>query len=169
MSILSRLTYSLEVKLNMFLQAFKLERRIEDLELQVDALLEMSSAKMKIRNRAAITGHLIDTLMLMEQLGIPFKGHRDSDRLEPESDIKDIHASARKLRTTLQLHSMGNSELAAHLKESPSDATYINPDIQNELITLIGEEISSSISSKVKDASYFAVIADETTDKSIKS
>ena len=39
MSILSRLTYSLEVKLNTLLQAFEFERRIEDAELQVNALL----------------------------------------------------------------------------------------------------------------------------------
>ena len=58
---------SLKVKLNIFLQAFKFERRIEDPELQVDALLETSSAKMKTRNRAAI-GHLIDTLKFIGQL-----------------------------------------------------------------------------------------------------
>ena len=34
------------------------------------------------------------------------------------------------------------------------------------MITLTGNEILSIISSKVKDASCFAVIADETTDKS---
>ena len=55
---------------------------------------------------------------------------------------------------------MGNSELAAHLKESPSNATCLSPDIQNELITLIGEEILSSIFLEVKHASCFAVIAD---------
>ena len=33
MSILSRLTYSLEVKLDIFLQAFEFERRVEDPEL----------------------------------------------------------------------------------------------------------------------------------------
>ena len=54
MSILSRFTYFLEVKQNIFLQAFEFERRIEDPELQVDALLETSSAKMKTRNRGAI-------------------------------------------------------------------------------------------------------------------
>ena len=64
---------------------------------------------------------------------------------------------------------MGNSELAAHLKESPSNATYLSTDIKNELITLIGEEILSNISSEVKDDSCFTVIEDETTDKSIKS
>ena len=58
---------------------------------------------------------------------------------------------------------MGNYELAVHLKEFLSNATYLSLDIQNELITLIGEEISSSTFSEVKDASCFA---DETTDKS---
>ena len=89
MSKLSRLTYSLEVKLNKFLQAFEFERRIEVPELQVDALLETSSAKMKTRNRGALK-HLIDTLKFIGQLGILFTGHRYSDRLEPVSDIKYI-------------------------------------------------------------------------------
>ena len=62
---------------------------------------------------------------------------------------------------------MGNSKLAAHLKESPN-ATYLSPNIQNELIKLIDEEILSSLSFEVKDTPCFAVIADETTDKSIK-
>ena len=39
MSIFSRLEYSLQVKLNIFLQAFQFERRIEDPELQIDDLL----------------------------------------------------------------------------------------------------------------------------------
>ena len=166
MSILSRLTYSFEVKLNIVLQAFEFERRIKDPELQVDALLETSSSKMKTQDRAAI-GHLFDTLKFMWQLGIPFRGYRYSGRPEPASDIKDLSTSTGNFRAILQFHSIGNSELAAHLKESPN-ATYLSPDIQNELITLIGEKILSSISSEVKDASCFAVIADETTDKLIK-
>ena len=152
MNILSRLTYSSEVKLNIFLQAFEFERRIEDPELQVDALLETSSAKMKTRNRAAI-GNLIDNLKFIGQLGIPLRGHRDSRRLEPVSDIKDMNTSSGNFQAILQLHFMGNSKLATHLKESPFEAAYLNPDIQNELITLIDEEILSSISSKVKDSS----------------
>ena len=128
MSTLSLLTYSLEVNLNIFLQSFVFERRIEDPELQVDALLETSSAKMKTRNRAAI-GHLIDTLNFMGQLGIPFRGLRDSDRLEPVSDIKDIDTSTGNFRAILQLYSMGNFELAVHLKESPSNATCLNAQI----------------------------------------
>ena len=86
MSILSRFTYSLEVKF------------IEDPESQVDALLQTSSAKMKTQHRAAIR-HLIDTLKYVEQFGIPFRGHRDSGRLEPISDIKDIDTSTAIFRS----------------------------------------------------------------------
>ena len=70
---------------------FEFERRIEDSELQVDALPETSIAKMKTRNRADI-GHLIDTLKFMGQIGFLFREHRDSGRLEPISDIKDIYS-----------------------------------------------------------------------------
>ena len=70
----------------------------------------------------------------MGQLGISFRGHRASDHLEPVSGIKDINTSTENFRAILQFHFMGNFELAAHLKESPSNATYLSPDIQNELI-----------------------------------
>ena len=49
MSILTRLTYSLQVKLNIFLQAFEFERRIENPNLQIGTILETSSVKMKPR------------------------------------------------------------------------------------------------------------------------
>ena len=76
MSILSPLTYSLEVKLNIFLQAFEFGRRIKDPELQVDALLKTYSAKMKTRNRAAIGQLLtpeslwVSYVFLLEDTGI---------------------------------------------------------------------------------------------------
>ena len=111
---------------------------------------------MKIRNCPAI-GHLIDTLKFTGQLGIPFGRQRDSGRFEPVSDINDEVTSTGSFRAILQLHSVGNSELAAHVEES-RNAAYLNPDIQIKLITIIGEEILSSYSSEVKDASCFAVV-----------
>ena len=50
--------------------------------------------------------------------------------------------STGNFRAVLQLHSMENSE-------SITNATCLSPDIKNELITLIGEEILSCISSEV--------------------
>ena len=78
---------------------------------------------MKARNRAAIR-HLIKILKFMGQLGSPFRGHWESGCLEPACDIKDVNTSTGNFRATLQLHSMGSSELSALFKESFSSATY---------------------------------------------
>ena len=105
MSILSQLKYFLEVKLNLFLQTFEFEQRIEDPELQVDASLKTSSAKMKTQNHATL-GHLIDPLKFGGQLGIPFREHWINGCLEPVSDIKDINTSIGNFHALLQLHSI---------------------------------------------------------------
>ena len=57
----------------------------------------------RVRN-GAVVGHLIDTLKFVGQLGILFRGHRNSGRLEPASDIKDINTSAGTFRAALQFH-----------------------------------------------------------------
>ena len=119
---------------------------------------------MKTRNRAAVV-HLIDTLKFIGQLSFPFRGHRDSGRLKPVSDIKYIDTSTKNFRAILQLHCIRNFELPVHLKESPFNATDLGPVVQNELITLIGKENLPSISSDVRNASCFTVIVDETIDK----
>ena len=102
---------------------FLFERIIEDPELQVDALSETFSVKLKTRNRAVME-RLIDTLKFMGKLGIPFRGLRDSDRLEPVSDIKDIDISTGNFQAIFHHHYMGNLELAAYLKESPFNTFY---------------------------------------------
>ena len=61
MSKLTQLVYSLVVKLNLFLQVLETKRPMQDPKLQVDSLIETSSAKIKTRNCVAIR-HLIDTL-----------------------------------------------------------------------------------------------------------
>ena len=44
------------------------------------------------------------------------------------------------------------------------NATYLSPDIQNELIRIIGKEImQSGIVEEIKDAKFFSTMADEAT------
>ena len=53
-----------------------------------------------------------------------------------------------------------------HLKSAGKNATYISKDTQNELISICGEIVSELIVNDVKDAKFFSVLADETTDSS---
>ena len=60
----------------------------------------------------------------------------------------------------------GKLRTSAHLKESHSIATYLSSDIRNELLV---KKFYQVFSLKLKMLLCFAIIADETTDKSIKS
>ena len=64
--------------------------------------------------------------------------------------------------------SSGDSLLKEHLTTAPKNATYISPDIQNQVIQVLGDHILNKILINVKEAKYFSVIADEVTDSSNK-
>ena len=48
------------------------------------------------------------------------------------------------------------------------NATYTSPDIQNQVIDVLGDHILEKVLTKVKKAQYFSLIADEVTDSSNK-
>ena len=105
----------------------------------------------------------------MGQLGIPFRGHMDSGRFEPVSDIKDINTPQKIFEPYYSVILRETPNLPRTSENLLLMLKYLSPDIQNELITLIVEDILSSIFAEVKNASCFAVIADESTNKLIKS
>ena len=58
---------------------------------------------------------------------------------------------------------MTKKPLATFLENSASNVSYLSPKRQNELISLIGDEILSVISSEIRAAPCFAATADDTT------
>lgn len=58
----------------------------------------------------------------------------------------------------------GDDSLRKHLESAPSNATYISKHTHNELINCCKDEIQSTILRRVKDAQFYSVIFDETTD-----
>lgn len=60
----------------------------------------------------------------------------------------------------------GDTVLQKHLESAASNATYISSTTQNEIIDCCKEEIQSEILTRVRSASCYSVIFDETTDLS---
>ena len=58
--------------------------------------------------------------------------------------------------------------LRDHLAHAPRNAVYTSPDIQNQIINILGEYIRQKIFSMVQRAQFFTIIADEVTDCSNK-
>lgn len=60
----------------------------------------------------------------------------------------------------------GDEKLRNHFKSCGKNATYISWNIQNQIIDACDKVIKSHIVKDVKDATFFSVLADETTDVS---
>ena len=51
-----------------------------------------------------------------------------------------------------------------HLASAPRNATYTSPDVQNQVINILGAHVREKILLRVKQAQFYTVIADEVTD-----
>lgn len=76
--------------------------------------------------------------------GLAIRGHRESDG---------------NLINILQLRSEDDSELATWLKNQQ----YLSPDIINQIISLLGNALLQQLLSSIREARWFAILADETT------
>ena len=62
---------------------------------------------------------------------------------------------------------VGDEVLANHFSQATNRAKYTSPTIQNELISILGEQIRESIVNQIPSyAPYFSILADEVTDVS---
>ena len=108
---------------------------------------------------------IIETVILCGRQNIPLRGSRDAS-LDIERATCENHGNFWAL---LQFRVLaGDLALKEHLATAPKNATYTSPDIQNQVIDIVGDHILEKILSKVKKAQFFTLIADEVTDCSNK-
>jgi len=122
-------------------------------EGQKDDVMSMLSSAFqdKITRNRSILHSILKTIYLCGKQNIPLRGHTE----EKSNFIALINYRAE----TDQI-------LATHLQNSPPNARYLSPTIQNELIDICGRQLQQVIVSECNSANCFSVIADETTDVS---
>ena len=64
--------------------------------------------------------------------------------------------------------SAGDNILRDHLASAAKNASYTSPDLQNQVIDILGDHVREKILVKVREAQCFTLIADEVTDCSNK-
>jgi hypothetical protein len=96
-----------------------------------------------------ILGILFETIALCAKQNIPLRGH-----FELESNYFAI----------LEYRSQSDPDLAAHLASGPAKGKYLSPIIQNEMINILGDQITRSLVAQCNEAGAFALLADECTD-----
>ncbi len=143
-----------------FIDRMSGKRESVSIQLREGARQSIQSKRKKLRS-------IIETIVLCGRQNIALRGHRDSG-----TDIEDAQAaSTNHGNFWALLHfriSAGDTVLRDHLQSVARNATYTSPDIQNQLISILGDQICDTILRKVNSSLCYTVIADEVTDCSNK-
>ena len=92
---------------------------------------------------------LLSSVRFLARQGLAFRGHTETSE-----------AFEGNLYQLLQLRSEQNNHMRLWLKKRE----YISPDIVNEIIVLMGQNVLRTILAQIKTSMWFALIADEASD-----
>ena len=113
---------------------------------------------------------LIKTIILCGRQNFALRGHRDAAIICNGQCTSETPRRLGNFWALLDFRiDAGDMSLAEHLISARGNATYTSGQIQNELIDIIGRQIRQYIDSRVQQAKWFTVIANEVTDASTKN
>lgn len=124
----------------------------------------MNSNRMKTvaENRERLRP-IIESIIFLGRQNIAIRGHRDQGKLNTTTSSSVINEG--NFRELLKFRvSSGDTILEEHLKSCNSKATYISHTTQENIINCCKDELLAYILNEVKEAKYYSVIFDETTD-----
>ena len=108
---------------------------------------------------------IVDTILTCARQNIALRAHRgevgavDANGVEPAENDGNFRSLLRyRIRA-------GDKVLEEHVRTAKRNAIYHSPDIQNSLLSAAGDLVKEQILSRVKKATCWAIIADETTDR----
>jgi hypothetical protein len=104
------------------------------------------------RNKAALIS-IVKTIVLCGRQNLPLRGH--TDERSNFSALLEYRAECDEL-------------LHQHLSSSPKNAMYVSHRIQNELISICGQQLLSSVLLECRRARFYSLLIDETTDASVR-
>ena len=114
----------------------------------------MSRRQVEIRHNREILSHILDIIKFLAKQNIPFRGHDERSSSSNRGNFLElVHLQARY-----------DDVLKQHLESAPRNSMYLSVDIQNQLIQAMGDEVLSKIIEQVRDANFFSLLVDETSD-----
>ncbi|CAH0560642.1 unnamed protein product [Brassicogethes aeneus] len=133
-------------------QSFKSTKNQQSVASQIST----AHTKLIQQNREYIKS-IVRCIIYLSTQGLALRGHDESTTTgQNRGNFLEL----------LDLISRDNKIIAKRLLEGPKNAKYTQHSIQNELIHCLAELTNKHISNEVKEAPYFALMADETKDPS---
>ena len=109
----------------------------------------------KIKQNRAILLSIIDVVIVLGKHNVPFRGHNWDKTTHREDGNFDFF---------LHWRAELDPVLKGHLQTSKKNASYTSPQVQNELIELVGAEIKDQIMTDARSSRWFSIMADECSD-----
>ena len=120
----------------------------------IDKSVEASKQK-QINFWMEVVERLIKIVLLLARNNLAFRGHREKLGTSGNGNFLQI----------VELLASYDDVLKQLVNKSHSNRiTYLSPQIQNELISLLARNVRSTITSEIRDAPYFAIMLDTTQD-----
>ena len=133
-------------------------KTIEKPQFDIRNRLDQQRKKKLETNRKKLIP-IIESIMFLERQNISLRGYRDDGPIVFNSN--DNEGNFREL---LKYRSTYEETLLNHLTNINNKATYTSKTTQNELIECCGELIQNKIIKRIKEAKFYSIIFDETTD-----
>ncbi len=106
---------------------------------------------------------IVKTIILCGRQNIALRGHRDN-ALDVERDVDSTTNHGNFLALLNFRIDAGDTVLENHLSSAARNATYTSNTIQNQIVTVLSDQVINHIVEKVRSAKWYTVIADEVTD-----
>lgn len=103
---------------------------------------------------------IIDVILHLAILNIPFRGHREN--------MNDPNSNSGNFLGIINLLAKYDRFLGELVQKHKHKTRYLSPKIQNELITLLGNSIRDSLIKIINHCQFFTIILDTTQDISKK-
>ena len=120
-----------------------------------------NSSNKEVKKNSNKLKPIFDTVILLERLGLPLRGHRDSSQYHPNV-VEYSSGGVGNFTNCLGYRVRGGDiELENHLKICSRNASYISKTFQNELIYCCGKFIKDALIRDIKESKLFSILADE--------
>ena len=122
-------------------------------EGNVVSLINLQHKKVIDKNRQYLK-NIVETLIFIGRQGISLRGHRENDESLNKGNFLEL----------LMFQAKNNPLINRFFANKEKNVTYTSPGIQNDLLTVIGENIRDNTINQIKYTRMFALILDESSD-----
>ena len=133
-------------------------------QLPINQVMNTKSQE-QIKSNRQVVKFLAQTVYFLAKENLSLCGHRDDEQYYNQEGVNPGN-----FQELLKFWcESGDICLKLHFEEGNKNATYHSKTIQNQLIQIMCDQILEGIITKVQTAKFFAVSADEATDRGLQT